>query len=119
MIKTFAAAAVIGVITANSAIAGPYVNAELNSGFAGSDYVGSVTELAVGYEGGNDSATGYIQAGPAFVSVDGEDLETELSGKIGGNLAVSENIGVYGELAFITSDDDNAYGAKAGVKYTF
>ena len=36
---------------AHGAIAGPYANIEANSGFVGSDYGGSVTDVHVGYEG--------------------------------------------------------------------
>jgi len=46
-------------------------------------------------------------------------IMTELSGKIGGNFGITPNLGAYGELAFITADDDNNYGAKAGMKYNF
>ncbi len=35
-----------------AAIAGPYANIEANSGFYGSDYVGTATDVHVGFEGG-------------------------------------------------------------------
>ena len=64
------------------AFAGPYVNAENNAGFTGSDFDGSVTELHLGYEGDlGESAGYYVQAGPAIVAPDGDDATTELSGK--------------------------------------
>jgi len=104
---------------ASGAIAGPYANVEANSGFVGSDYSGTVTDVHVGYEGALGSSAGYyVQAGPAIVSPDGGDVETELSGKTGLSVAATENVDIYGEISFITGDD-NSYGTKVGVKYTF
>lgn len=101
--------------TAGAAQAGPYANVEANSGYAGSDYQGTATDLHVGYEGSN----WYIQGGPTMVSVDGGDTTVELSGKAGGSYAVTDALSVYGEVSFITGDDDNGYGTKVGVKYSF
>lgn len=100
---------------ANAAIAGPYVNIEANSGWAGSSYGGSVIDNHIGYEGDN----WYIQGGPSIVSPDGGDSEVELSGKVGGSVPLSEKLNAYGELSFITGDVDNGYGTKVGVKYSF
>ena len=36
---------------AHGAIAGPYANIEANSGYTGSDYTGTATDVHVGYEG--------------------------------------------------------------------
>ena len=121
-IKSFAAVAAASTLGASSAFAGPYVNLETNAGFSGSDYGSAVTDLHVGYEGPvGDSAGYYVQAGPALVSVDGDDTTTELSGKAGIGADVSENLNVYGEIAFITVDgsDDNDYGIKLGAKFLF
>ena len=98
-----------------AAIAGPYANVEANSGFYGSDYGGTATDVHVGYEGEN----WYIQGGPALLAPDGEDGDVELSGKVGGNYPVSEALSVYGEFSFLTGDDDNSYGTKIGAKYNF
>ena len=122
MIKSALAALAAAPFFASSALAGPYVNVESNAGFTGTDYDAAVTDLHVGYEGNlGDSAGYYVQAGPAIVSVDGEDRTTELSGKAGIGADVTDNINVYGEVSFITVDgsDDNGYGTKIGVKYTF
>ena len=117
--SVFAATAALSV-SAGAALAGPYVNIENNTGFTGSDYDGTVTETHVGYESGlGDSASWYIQAGPAFVAADGQDLETEISGKTGIGVDVTENIEVYGEISFITDEDDNGYGTKIGATYRF
>jgi len=106
-------AALIGV--AAPAIAGPYVNVEANSGFAGSDYGGTVIDNHVGYKKDN----WYIQAGPAIVSPDGGDTELEFSGKVGGSVSLSDNVSAYGEVSFMTADSDNNYGTKLGFTYDF
>ena len=103
-------------------LAGPYANVEANSGFTGADYVGSVTDIHVGYEGSiGESAGFYVQGGPAIVSGDEVETTTELSGKAGIGVDVTEALNVYGEVSFITVDggDENSYGTKVGVKYNF
>ena len=122
MIKSALAAVVAVPLASAAALAGPYANVEHNAGFWGSDYQGSVTELHVGYEGPvGESAGYYIQAGPAIVSPEGEDSTTEMSGKVGVGVDLSEKLNLYGEVAFITVDgsDDNSYGTKLGLKYNF
>ena len=104
------------------AFAGPYVNVETNAGYSGNDYNAATTELHVGYEGDIGETAGfYVQAGPAIVAVDGEDTTTEFSGKAGVGVDIAENVNAYGEVSFITVDgsDDNDYGLKVGLKYTF
>ncbi len=107
------------------AFAGPYVNIESNSGFVGSDYSSTLLETHVGYEGelGGDAAW-YVQGGPALVFPDGDDQTTELSGKIGASVGLSELLSVYGEVAAITSkeidfDADLNVGVKAGLTFRF
>lgn len=122
MIKSALAAVAAAPLFAGAAIAGPYVNVETNAGYTGSDYNGATTDLHVGYEDAlGENAAWYVQAGPALVSVDGEDLDTEFSGKAGIGVDVTERVNVYGEVSFITVDgsDDNNYGTKLGVKYSF
>ena len=121
MIKSALAAVAATPLLAGAALAGPYVNVEANSGFVGSDYSGTVTETHVGYEGDlGESAGYYVQAGPAFVAIDGEDGETELSGKAGVSVAATERVDIYGEISFITDDsNDNGYGTKLGATYRF
>ena len=102
------------LLAANPVLAGPYANVETNSGFVGSDYTGSVTDVHVGYEGAN----WYVQGGPALLAPDGEDGDVELSGKAGGSYGISDALSVYGEFSFLTGDT-NGYGTKAGLKYSF
>ena len=118
----FAAAA--SILAAPAAIAGPYVNAETNVGYTGNDFNGSVTDLHIGYEGDLGETAGYyVQAGPAIVAVDGEENETEISGKAGLGIDVTDQVNVYGEVSFLTLEqqlgDDLGLGVKAGVKYSF
>ena len=124
MFKTTIAAAAAAVAFAPAAaLAGPYVNVETNAGWIGDDYIGATTDFHVGYEGalGDSGASYYVQGGPALVAIDGADTETEFSGKAGLGIPVSDAIGVYGEVSFLTADDsdDLGVGGKLGVKYSF
>ena len=126
MIKsTVAALAALPLLASGAAVAGPYVNIESNSGFTGSDYTSTTLENHLGFENGlGEDASWYIQAGPAIVMNDGEDATTELSGKVGLGVDVTERLNVYGEVSAITSDEINfdedfGVGVKAGVKYSF
>ena len=98
-----------------AAQAGPYVNVEANSGFTGSDYTGTATDVHVGYEGAN----WYVQGGPTLLAPDAEDGSVELSGKAGGSYPLSDALSVYGEVSFMGGDIDNSYGTKVGAKYSF
>ena len=123
MFKSVFAALSASALSAGAALAGPYVNVETNAGWVGDDYSGAVTDLHVGYEGDlGDSAAWYVQGGPALVSVDGEETETEVSGKVGASVAITERLGAYGELSMLTVDqdfDDLNVGGKLGVKFSF
>ena len=121
MIKSVFAATAALSMSAGAALAGPYVNVETNAGWVGDDYSGATTDIHVGYEGSAGSASYYVQAGPAIVAVDGEDTDTQFSGKAGVGVPVTDAIGVYGELSFLTADesDDLGLGGKLGVKYSF
>ena len=121
MIKSVFAATAALSMSAGAALAGPYVNVETNAGWTGDNYTGATTDIHVGYEGEVGAAAYYVQAGPAIVAVDGVDTETEFSGKAGIGIPVSDAIGVYGELSFLTAEDDDDFGVggKLGLKYNF
>ena len=121
MIKSVFAATAALSMSAGAALAGPYVNVEANAGWTGDDYTGATTDIHVGYEGDVGAASYYVQAGPAIVAVDGADTETEFSGKAGIGVPVTDALGVYGEVSFITAEDadDLGVGGKLGVKYNF
>ena len=91
MFKSVLAATAVLSTTAGAAFAGPYVNVETNAGWVGDDYSAATTDLHVGYEGAlGEDAGWYVQGGPAIVSIDGEDTETEFSGKAGLDVAVTD-----------------------------
>ena len=121
MIKSLivSGAVVTAAALASPVLAGPYVNVENNAGFTGSDFNGSVTDMHVGYEGGDGVYGFYLQGGPAYVQPDSDDGEFELSGKIGGSVQATKQFGAYGEVSFLTGDDTASYGTKVGVKYNF
>lgn len=119
MKSIIAAGLLLGAAHGTVAVAGPYANVETNTGFYGSEYQGAVTDIHVGYEGQiSENASWYVQAGPAIVAVDGEDTETEFSGKVGLKASLSEDIDLYGEYAFVTGEEVGT-GVKAGVTYRF
>ena len=123
MFKSVCAAAAALSMSAGAALAGPYVNVEANSGFTGSSYNGTATDLHVGYEGSiSESASYYVQGGATVVSPDGGESDTVPSGKAGIGLALTDALGAYGEVSFVGSGDadiDRGYGTKLGLKYNF
>ncbi len=120
MIKTLIASgvAVSAAALASPALADVYVNPEFNGGAYGEDWLGGTLNLDVGYEGGSGAYSFFIQGGPAIVMPDGADQEFELAGKLGGSVAVAENVSVYGELSGITGDE-LSIGSKVGMKWGF
>ena len=118
--SVFAATAALSM-SAGAALAGPYVNVETNAGWVVDYYTADTSDLHVGFEGEAGVASYYVQAGPAIVAVDGEETDTQFSGKVGLGVPVSDAIGVYGELSFLTADDDDDFGVggKLGAKFNF
>ena len=106
MKSIIAAGVIVGSLSA-PAFAGPYANVENNAAWIGSEFEMGVTEVHAGYEieAGDDVAI-YVQAGPAFISIEDEDLETEISGYIGITADVSESFELYGEVGFLTADQE-------------
>jgi len=122
--KSIIAAGALCALSA-PAFAGPYANIENNAAWLGTDLEVGITEVHAGYEvqAGEDVQL-YIQAGPAFVYVEDVDTETEVSGKVGISADLNQEFNVYGEVAFITSDqefntDDLALATKIGATYRF
>ena len=120
--SVFAATAALSM-SAGAALAGPYVNVEANAGWTGDDYTGATTDVHVGYEGTIGEAGYYVQAGPASVAADGAENSSRISGKAGIGVPVTDALSAYGELSFITAEDefldDLGVGGKLGVKYNF
>jgi len=116
MLKKLLAVAAASAIS--PAFAGYYLNVESNSAFLGKDYIGSGTDLHLGYEGGNGTASYYLQGGAFLSNPDGGDSSTNFSGKVGGSVAATDKVDVYGEFSIVT-DTTNSYGTKLGLKYKF
>jgi len=118
-LSVFAAAALL----APAAHAGGnfYLNPEINSSSVGTDFVGRSIETHIGYSYAGDGWSAGGQLGPAFIQVDGEDGETELSGKIYGSLDVlaDGSLSVYGELSGITGTGDLSTNFKKGLMWKF
>ncbi len=124
--STIAALAASPFLLAGAAFAGPYVNVESNLSYPDGDYSSGTTDLHIGYEDDiSESASFYAQVGPAFVHTDStDDTETEFSGKVGVNVAATDSLGVYAELAGITGEDSSSddivdWTGKIGAKFTF
>ena len=127
--STIAAVAASPFLFAGAAFAGPYVNVESNLSYPDGDYSAATTDVHIGYEGtvgADGSIAYYVQGGPSLVhSESTDDTETEISGKIGGSYALSEDLAAYGEISGATDGEDSDgdtirnYGAKVGVKFTF
>ena len=106
---------------AQGAIAGPYANIENNASFLGDEFGASVTEFHAGYK--FESGL-YLQGGPAYLAVDGQEGAVEYSGKVGYSTELNEDLTLYGEVAFITKDQEFEFdklnlGTKVGVTYRF
>ena len=118
--KTIIATGIL-LSAAAPAVAGPYANIENNSSWLDSEFGSGVTEVHAGYAFDNGV---YFQGGPAYISVDGEENTTEYSGKVGYSRDLSEDLNLYGEVSFVTEDqefefDQLNFGTKVGVTYTF
>jgi murein DD-endopeptidase MepM/ murein hydrolase activator NlpD len=115
-------AAAMALLAAPAAASPVYLNIEHNSGFTGidggADWVGGATEFHLGVEGGKGDVSGYIQAGPAWVTPSGIDGTVELSGKAGGAIALGSDVSLYGEIsaASVNELDYVNTGAKVGLK---
>ena len=120
--KSIIAVAALSALSA-PAFAGPYVNIENNAGWVGGEFGASVTETHVGYNfEASENVDLYIQAGPAFVFIEDESMNTEISGKIGVNADVQENLALYAEVALLTEDaefDNLTVATEVGLKWFF
>jgi len=107
-------------LVSTPAMAGPYVNVESNSTSVGNNFQSRATDLHVGYENELGALAYYVQGGKTINATDGVDSESNFSGKLGGSVAATEKLGIYGEVSFSQVEDaDNNYGSKLGAKYSF
>ena len=121
MEKIFALSAA-SVLMAAPAMAEQFVNLESNSSFQDGDYSSTRIDTQYGWQDSlGDKSKYYIQGGPSLKTPDGGTNETVFSGKVGGSVAATDNLGVYGEFSMATAKGavKNGYGVKAGVKYSF
>ena len=124
MIKNIALSTLAVSSFAAPALAGAYLNVEANQGWSGEDYQGALLETHVGYENAlGDSASWYIQGGPAISFPDDAEQVGAASGKVGLNVGVTKRLSAYGEVSAITSEglevEGLGVGTKAGFKYSF
>tara|TARA_R100001443_G_scaffold32571_1_gene46652 strand:+ start:110 stop:466 length:357 start_codon:yes stop_codon:yes gene_type:complete len=117
--KTIAFALAATTLSA-PAFAGAYVNVESNANYTGSEYTSRATDLHLGYENSSGSLAYYIQGGKTINAANGVDSESNWSGKLGGSVAATDKLGVYGEVSFAQVEDaDNNFSTKLGAKYSF
>ena len=126
--STIAAVAASPFLLAGAAFAGPYVNVESNLTYPDGEYSSTATDVHVGYEGSTTDGkiAYYVQGGPSLVhSETADDTETEISGKVGASVPVSEDLAAYAEISGATAGEDSDgdtirnWGAKIGAKFTF
>ena len=108
-------------MSAGAALAGPYVNVETNAGWVGDDYSDPRPISTNPMKAKSVLLPTTSKQGSAVVSVDGEESETEFSGKAGLGLPISDALSAYGEVSFLTAEDDDDFGlgGKLGLKYNF
>lgn len=119
MFKQVLVTAVAAPLLAAPAMAGPYVYTEVESGWLGSEYEGSAVITRLGYdtELGEDAEV-YIEVGPTVLLEDGGSADTRLAVEVGGEVALTEEVAVYGEVEMLTGNL-NEYGTKVGAIYRF
>jgi hypothetical protein len=112
------------ILSAAPAYAGVYGNIESNSGWSDGDYNSTLLETHLGVDAplGN-SATVYVQGGPAVGFIPDQDDENYVSGKVGVSYDLTERLTGYGEVSAITADEYDFdvlnVGVKAGATYRF
>ena len=112
--------AIAASLFSSPVLAGPYVNVETNANYTGSDYTSRATDLHIGYENNLGDLAYYIQGGKTINAVDGIDSESNISGKLGGSVAATDKLNLYGEISFAQVEDaDNNFGTKLGAKFSF
>ena len=121
--KAFAVA-LLGLAVTAPAMAGPYVSTK--SEFKGDEdgYSKTVHQARLGYGWKLDNGIKpYAELGGGLSAADGAENSSRISGKAGIGVPVTDALSAYGELSFITAEDefldDLGVGGKLGVKYNF
>ena len=127
MKRFLAAVAAAPIAISSAAVAGTYINADIESSFYDGDYHMSQTELHLGYKDVKGKLEYHIQGGPLLTEVDNPDdagIEIDYSAKAGVSYAVSDNVDVYGKVTAMFFNTDY-YGkfdevtTNVGVTYQF
>ena len=126
--KRFLAAFTVAPIAISSAaVAGPYINADIESKFYDGEYHMSQTGLHLGYKDAKGKLEYHIQGGPLLTEVDNPDdagIEIDYSAKAGISYAVKDNVDIYGKVTAMFFNTDY-YGkfdevtTNVGVTYQF
>ena len=102
-----------------------YVRTEVESDWGAGNYEQTVINTRVGYETevGTDGLV-YLEGGPAFVNPAHSDLSTEVAVELGGVVALSENLDLYGDVELRTNDGTNLntwmdVSSTVGLTYSF
>ena len=127
--STIAAVAASPFLLAGAAFAGPYVNVESNLTYPDGEYSAATTDVHIGYEGtlgAEGKIAYYVQGGPSLAHTEAaDDTDTEVSGKIGASVPVTEDLSAYAEISGATAGEDSDgdtirnWGAKIGAKFVF
>ena len=120
--STLAAAAAAPFLLSSAAFAGPYVNVEANGSYPDGEYTSGNLEAQIGYEGTTEGGLAwYVSAGPTVNHTETADEfgDVELAGYLGATKAISDSVGLYGEVYGQTNDDDIDFSGKIGAKFTF
>jgi len=127
MKRFLAAVAVAPIAISSAAVAGPYINADIESSFYDGEYHMSQTGLHLGYKDVKGKLEYHIQGGPLITEVDNPDdagIEIDYSAKAGVSYAVNDNVDVYGKVTAMFFNTDY-YGkfdevtTNVGVTYQF
>ena len=127
MKRFLAAVAVAPIAISSAAVAGPYINADIESSFYDGEYHMSQTGLHLGYKDVKGKLEYHIQGGPLLTEVDNPDdagIEIDYSAKAGISYAVDDNVDIYGNVTAMFFNTDY-YGkfdevtTNVGVTYQF
>lgn len=113
------AAAIAGVaLVSPASMAEIYANPEFSSTRYGDEHQGTQMNMDIGYRGGSDRYSFYVQGGPVILSPQGEKSSSELGGKFGGSVAVTEKVSAYGEVSGQTGEEFTL-SSKVGLDWAF
>ena len=87
------------LILSSSVFSEPYINLEMNRIYPKGSYVTTQFEAQIGYRKVNDKSSWYTTIGPVSTDISfTEGLETELGGFVGGDIEITEDMTLYGEI---------------------